>query len=29
MNTKIIYSLKIYTQLLVQGFKPLATMPNP
>lgn len=29
MKTKIIYSLKIYTQLIILGFQPIATMPNP
>lgn len=29
MNTKIIYSLRVYTQLVIQGFQPIATMPNP
>lgn len=29
MKTKIIYSLKVYTQLVVLGFSPIAAMPNP
>lgn len=29
MNVRVIYSLRIYTQLLVLGFQPITTMPNP
>lgn len=29
MQTKVIYSLRIYAQLVKAGFQPITIMPNP
>ena len=29
VETRIVYSLRIHTQLLIRGIQPLCSMPNP